>query len=115
MQVLLHYSLTYPIYAGVITLYSLTYPIYAGAPVLAGLLFQPLTLVDLGGAELPRESLLTEAGVAQHPVHTSRVLPTLVILHNTGRRVNTEEKAKVVAAVWVAECIQFLAALAILH
>ena len=31
------------------------------------------------------------------------------------RRINTEEKAKVVAAVWGTEFIQFLAALAILH
>ena len=31
------------------------------------------------------------------------------------RRINTEEKAKVVAAVWVTELIQFLAALDILH
>ena len=31
------------------------------------------------------------------------------------RRINTEEKAKVVAAAWGTECIQFLAALAILH
>ena len=31
------------------------------------------------------------------------------------RRIRTEEKAKVVAAVWGTECIQFLAALAILH
>ena len=30
-----------------------------------------------------------------------------------GRRITTEEKAKVVAAVWSTECIQFLAALAI--
>ena len=31
------------------------------------------------------------------------------------KHINTEEKAKVVAAVWGKECIQFLAALAILH
>ena len=31
------------------------------------------------------------------------------------RRINTEEKAKVVAAAWVTELIQFLAKLAILH
>ena len=31
------------------------------------------------------------------------------------RRINTEEKAKVVAAAWRTELIQFLAALAILH
>ena len=31
------------------------------------------------------------------------------------RRINTDEKAKVVAAVWGTEMIQFLAALAILH
>ena len=31
------------------------------------------------------------------------------------RRVNTEEKAKVVAAVWGTEFIQFLSALAVLH
>ena len=39
------------------------------------------------------------------------------ILQDAGyrRRIYTEEKAKVVAAVWGAECIQFLAALAILH
>ena len=31
------------------------------------------------------------------------------------RRINTEEKAKVVAAAWGKELIQFLAAIAILH
>ena len=31
------------------------------------------------------------------------------------RKINTEEKAKVVASVWRAEFIQFLAALAVLH
>ena len=31
------------------------------------------------------------------------------------RRIKTEEKAKVVAAAWGAELIEFLAALAILH
>ena len=31
------------------------------------------------------------------------------------KRINTEEKAKVVAAVWGTERIQFLAALAVLH
>ena len=31
------------------------------------------------------------------------------------RRINSEEKAKVVVALWEAECIQFLAAPAILH
>ena len=31
------------------------------------------------------------------------------------RRIYTEEKAKVVAAVWGTECIQFLATLAVLH
>ena len=31
------------------------------------------------------------------------------------RRIKTEEKAKVVAAVWGTEFVQFLAALAILH
>ena len=34
---------------------------------------------------------------------------------DTVRRIYTEEKAKVVAAVWGIECIQFLAALAVLH
>ena len=34
---------------------------------------------------------------------------------NHRRRINTEEKAKVVAAVWRTEFIQFLAALVILH
>ena len=36
-----------------------------------------------------------------------------IILHR--RRIKTEEKAKVVAALWGAELIQFLATLAILH
>ena len=40
-------------------------------------------------------------------------------LHNVhcshSRRIKTEEKAKVVAAAWGAELIQFLAALAVLH
>ena len=31
------------------------------------------------------------------------------------RKINTEEKAKVVAAVWETELIQFLAVLAVLH
>ena len=35
--------------------------------------------------------------------------------YNHRRRIKTEEKAKVVAAVWGTEFIQFLAALAILH
>ena len=33
----------------------------------------------------------------------------------SGRRIKTEEKAKVVAAIWRTELIQFLAALAILN
>ena len=37
------------------------------------------------------------------------------VLQYHRRRINTEEKATVVAAVWGTECIQFLAALAILH
>ena len=37
------------------------------------------------------------------------------VLQYHRRRINTEEKAKVVAAVGGTECIQFLAALAILH
>ena len=39
----------------------------------------------------------------------------LLVGFNHRRRINTEEKAKVVAAAWGTECIQFLAALAILH
>ena len=35
--------------------------------------------------------------------------------HNHRRRIKTEEKAKVVAAVWGTELIQFLGTLAILH
>ena len=31
------------------------------------------------------------------------------------RRIKKEEKAKVVTSVWLEECIQFLAALAVLH
>ena len=31
------------------------------------------------------------------------------------RRINTEEKAKVVAAIWGTECMQFLVALAVFH
>ena len=37
-----------------------------------------------------------------------------ILVHNI-RRIYTEEKAKVVAAVWGTEFIRFLAALAILH
>ena len=47
-----------------------------------------------------------------------KVLPTSKnagIWYNHRRRMYTEEKAKVVAAVWGIEFIQFLAALAILH
>ena len=41
--------------------------------------------------------------------------PAIIQSENHRRRINTEEKAKVVAAVWGTELIQFLAALAILH
>ena len=41
--------------------------------------------------------------------------PTFVITNVHRRRINTEGKAKGVAAVWGAEFIQFLASLAILH
>ena len=34
---------------------------------------------------------------------------------NSRRRINTEEKAKVVPVIWGTELIQFIAALAILH
>ena len=36
-------------------------------------------------------------------------------MHRERRIIKTEEKAKVVAAIWGTELIQFLAALAILH
>ena len=41
--------------------------------------------------------------------------PTFVITNVHKRRINAEEKAKVVTAVWGTESIQFLAAKAILH
>ena len=42
---------------------------------------------------------------AQQPSYT---------LHRHRRRIQTEEKAKVVASVWGVKCIQFLVALAVL-
>ena len=42
-------------------------------------------------------------------------IPNSVLVKGQKRRTNTEEKAKVVTAVWGREFIQFLAALAILH
>ena len=41
--------------------------------------------------------------------------PLRMFTSGHSRRINTEEKAKVVVAVWRAEFIQILAALAILH
>ena len=42
-------------------------------------------------------------------------LCTIVLCVGHRRRINTEEKAKVVAAVWGTKFIKFLAALAVLH
>ena len=39
----------------------------------------------------------------------------LIFLESVHRRITTEGQAKVVAAVWGAEFIQFLATLAVLH
>ena len=56
-----------------------------------------------------------------HPPTTQEPYPELIIsiypfLHKSHRRrINTEEKAKVVAAAWWTELIQLLAVLAILH
>jgi hypothetical protein len=57
-----------------------TYSVEAGAAVSAGLQ-HALALVDLRGAELPREPLLAEAAVPQQSVNTSRVLPASVVLN----------------------------------
>ena len=50
---------------------------------------------------------------------SGRILPVKLLVYCTQcthrRRIYTEEKAKVVAAVWGTEVIQFLDALAILH
>ena len=62
--------------------------------------------------------LASEERVTKHlkQVSTVGILPSCnapVVSHHR-RRINTEEKSKVVAAVWETEFIKFLAALAIL-
>ena len=52
-------------------------------------------------------------GASSHVIPTENRNPILA-LENSRRKIKTEEKAKVVAVVWVTEFIQFLAVLSIL-
>ena len=58
-----------------------------------------------------------DESLAGRPVHHQAAATHLPQpgAHHTRRMINTEEKAKVVAAVWGTEFIQFHAELAVLH
>ena len=68
-------------------------------------------------ADLTREADHDQTGSWQQAGHPNRYLPAHVhsIYSQHRRRINKEEKAKVVAALWRTKFIQFLAELANLH
>ena len=71
--------------------------------------------VDWGGGSLPLYSQAA-ANTRLVGLEVAHLITTLTVdISDHRRRINTGEKAKVVAAVWGTEFIQFLAALAILH
>ena len=53
------------------------------------------------------------SGPPDHPFFKASIPSILCCFHR--RRINTDEKAKVVAAAWGIELIQFIAALAVFH
>ena len=76
----------------------------------------------IGNVLIPRAAVAVEyfrrrlsGGESHHPGFYFGIQNSFLVCYAPRRRrIKTEEKAKVVAAVWVTEYIQFLAALAVL-
>ena len=70
-----------------------------------------LEKVKVVGAVLHFSSVITTLHILLYFIPTQQGKVSLICLLMHRRRINTELKSKVVAAVWGTECIQFLAAL----
>ena len=65
------------------------------------------------GRELYSDAL-KDGLITKRLLHNLLTKPLCTVVHHR-RRIKTEEKAKVVVAVWGTELIQFIAALALFH